>query len=84
MNILDDLGDRLPTGERLYTMLAIVIIVVLVIGYLFFISASILPTLQVRTGVASQLSAAESPHHEHHPLHLPLRLWGHHGRRRTS
>jgi len=50
---------RLPSGERLYTVLAVVVIVALAVLYLFFINGAILPAARARREQAEQLTAAE-------------------------
>ena len=59
MNNLRSLRERIPTGERLYTLLAIVAIVIITIGYFMFIRLSVLPHLQTRGELTSQLTSAE-------------------------
>lgn len=59
MNSLRDLRERIPTGDRLYTLLAAAAIVIIILGYFLFIRFSILPHLQTRNELASQLNSAE-------------------------
>jgi LysM repeat protein len=59
VNNLRDLRANLPTGERLMTLLAIVVIVAVIGGYVVFIAVSILPKLKVRQELSSRLTAAQ-------------------------
>ena len=59
MDYLRDWRERIPTGTRLYTFLAIAVIAVIGLGYLLFVSSSIVPQLQARRELASQLTMAE-------------------------
>jgi len=59
MNFLSDWREYVPSGERLYSLLALVVIIAIGVGYVFFIRSSVVPQLQVRKELASQLAAAE-------------------------
>lgn len=59
MNQLSNLRERIPTGERLYALLAIALIIIIALGYFLFINSSLLPQLQIRREWASQLTQAE-------------------------
>ncbi len=59
MNYLNNWREYIPTGERLYSLLAIVAIIAIGLGYFFFISFSIVPQLRVRDELISQLASAE-------------------------
>jgi len=59
MSQLGSLRERIPTGESLYTILAMVFIIVIALGLALFFSSSILPQLEIREGLASQLTSAE-------------------------
>jgi LysM repeat protein len=59
VNNLRDLRDNLPTGERLMSLLAIAVIVVVIGCYLIFIAVSILPKLKVRHQLSSRLATAQ-------------------------
>ncbi len=59
MNFLSRLGERIPSGERLYSLLAIVVIIAAALGIIFFIRFSILPQWQTRSELAFQLAAAQ-------------------------
>ncbi len=59
MSQLSSLREHIPTGERLYVLLGIVLIVVIGLGYFLFINSSILPQVKAREELASQLASAE-------------------------
>jgi tetratricopeptide (TPR) repeat protein len=59
MNYLKNWREYIPTGERLYSLLAIVAITAIGLGYFFFIRSSIIPQLRVRDELASQIASAE-------------------------
>lgn len=54
-----NLRQYIPTGQRLYSLLAIVAIVVIALGYILFAWASILPQFAARDVLQSQLASAE-------------------------
>jgi LysM repeat protein len=54
-----DLKKYIPTGERLYTLLAVFAIIVMAFGYLLFARSAILPRLQARSQLLSQLASAQ-------------------------
>jgi tetratricopeptide (TPR) repeat protein len=59
MNVLSNWKEYIPSGERLYSFLAVGVIIATVIGDIFFARLSILPQWQARNELASQLTAAE-------------------------
>ena len=59
MDTLSNLQKYIPRGERLYSWLAIVASVVIGLGYFFFARFSILPQLQARDTLISQLASAQ-------------------------
>jgi len=59
VSILSRLKQNLPTGERLYALLAVVAMAVIVAACLLFALASLLPQLQARDKLLSQLASAE-------------------------
>jgi LysM repeat protein len=59
MNILSDLRESMPSGERLYTLLAGVMIFVVLLGYVIFIAGTLIPTLQHRSFVAETFTNAQ-------------------------
>ena len=59
MNILINLKQNLPTGERLYALLAVVATAVIAVGYLLFAQASLVPQWQARDKLLAQLASAE-------------------------
>ena len=59
MSFLSNWKEHIPSGERLYSALALVAIVLIGVGYVFFVRFSVLPQLQVRKELTSQLAAAE-------------------------
>jgi len=59
MSFLSNLKEHVPSGARLYSLLAFVVIIAIGLGYVFYIRSSILPHLQVRNELTSQLAAAE-------------------------
>ncbi|MBL7182985.1 MAG: LysM peptidoglycan-binding domain-containing protein [Anaerolineae bacterium] len=54
-----NLRDRLPSRERLYSLLAFVVIIATGVGYAFFAISSIVPQWQIRQTLVSQLAAVE-------------------------
>jgi len=54
-----DLKKYIPTGERLYILLAVFAIIVIAFGYLLFTRSAILPQLQARSQLLSQLASAQ-------------------------
>ncbi len=54
-----DLKKYIPTGERLYTLLAVLAIIVIAFGYALFAQSAILPQLQARSQLLSQLASAQ-------------------------
>ncbi len=59
MSFLSNLKEQVPSGERLYSLLALVVIIAIAVGYVFFARLSILPQLQARNELSLQLAAAE-------------------------
>ena len=59
MSFLSNLKEHVPSGERLYSLLAFIVIIAIGLGYVFYIRSSILPHLQVRNELTLQLAAAE-------------------------
>lgn len=59
MNALSNLRQYIPTGERLYLLLAIVAIAAIALGYVLFVRVLILPEFAGRDELQSQLAAAE-------------------------
>jgi LysM repeat protein/Tfp pilus assembly protein PilO len=59
VNRLGNLRQYIPTGERLYSLLAVVAMVVIGLGYFFFAQSSILPQLQAREKLRGQLASAQ-------------------------
>jgi tetratricopeptide (TPR) repeat protein len=59
MNFLSNLRERVPSGRRLYSLLAIVAMILAVLGDLLFVRFSIMPRWQARNELAAQLVAAE-------------------------
>lgn len=59
MNIFSDLRDYIPTGDRLYTLLAVIIIIVVLLGYGFFIGNNLLPDIKARSELAEGFTQAE-------------------------
>jgi LysM repeat protein len=59
VNTLSNLRQYIPTGERLYSWLAVVAMVAIALGYLLFARALILPQFAARDTLQSQLAAAE-------------------------
>lgn len=51
--------ENIPSGERLYSLLAIGVIVAAVAGDIFFVGFSIVPQWQTRGELAAQLTAAQ-------------------------
>lgn len=59
MNYLENWREYIPDKERLYPLLAIVVIIAIGLGYFLFINSSIIPQLRVRKELVSQLASAE-------------------------
>ncbi len=59
MSFLSNLKEQVPSGERLYSLLALVVIIAIAVGYVLFARFSILPQLQARNELSLQLAAAE-------------------------
>jgi len=59
MSFLSRLSESIPSGERLYHLLAIVVIVAAILGNGLFISFAIVPQWQARSELIFQLAAAE-------------------------
>ena len=59
MSILSNWKQSLPTGERLYALLAVVATAVIAVGYLLFAQASLVPQWQARDKLLAQLASAE-------------------------
>ena len=59
MSFLSNLKEQVPSGERLYSLLALIVIIAIAVGYVFFARFSILPQLQARNELSLQLAAAE-------------------------
>ncbi|MDY6875170.1 MAG: LysM peptidoglycan-binding domain-containing protein [Chloroflexota bacterium] len=59
MNSLSNWKEYIQSGERLYSLLALVAIVAMGLGYAFFIRSSVIPQLQARDELVSQLAEAE-------------------------
>ena len=43
MSFLSNLKEQVPSGERLYSLLALVVIIAIAVGYVLFARFSILP-----------------------------------------
>lgn len=56
---LSNWKENIPSGVRLYSLLAVVVIIATALGDVFFIRSSILPQWQTRRELVSQLAAAE-------------------------
>ena len=56
---IPNLGERIPSGDRLYSLLALVVIIVMGVGCVLFVMFSIVPQWQTRQTLASQLAALE-------------------------
>lgn len=54
-----NLGERIPTGDRLYSLLAVVVIVAAIIGNILLVGLFIVPQWRAWNELASQLAAAE-------------------------
>jgi len=54
-----DLEKSSPTGERLYTLLAVFAIIVIAFGYLLFAQSAIFPQLRARSQLRAQLTLAQ-------------------------
>ena len=54
-----DLKKYIPTGERPYTLLAVFAIIVIAFGCLLFTQFAMLPQLQARSQLRSQLASAQ-------------------------
>jgi LysM repeat protein len=54
-----DLERSSPTSERLYTLLAVLAIIVIAFGYLLFAQSAIFPQLQARSQLHAQLALAQ-------------------------
>ncbi len=59
MSFLSNLKEQVPSGERLYSLLALIVIIAIAVGYVLFARFSILPQLQARNELGLQLAAAE-------------------------
>ena len=59
MSFLSNLKEQVPSGERLYSLLALIVIIAIAVGYVLFARFSILPQLQARNELSLQLAAAE-------------------------
>ena len=59
MSILSNWKQNLPTGERLYALLAVVATAAIAVGYLLFAQASLVPQWQARDKLLAQLASAE-------------------------
>jgi tetratricopeptide (TPR) repeat protein len=59
VSILSNWKQNLPTGERLYALLAVVATAVIAVGYLLFAQASLVPQWQARDKLLAQLTSAE-------------------------
>jgi len=59
MNYLRNWREYVPSGGRLYSLLAVVVIIATTLGAVFFIISSILPQWQTRGELASQLATVE-------------------------
>jgi len=59
VSILSNWKQSLPTGERLYALLAVVATAVIAVGYLLFAQASLVPQWQARDKLLAQLASAE-------------------------
>ena len=59
MKTLSNWREYIPSGERLYSLLAVVVILAAALSDVLFISFSIVPQWQIRSELASQLAMAE-------------------------
>lgn len=59
MNYLRNWKEYIPSGKRLYSLLAVVIIIAAVLGDVLFTIFSILPQWRIRSELTFQLAAAE-------------------------
>jgi tetratricopeptide (TPR) repeat protein len=59
MSFLQDLGDRLPSGDRLYLMLAVVVIAAAVVVSIAFVGFFLVPELEARRENADQAAQVE-------------------------
>jgi LysM repeat protein len=59
MNYLRNWREYIPSGAQLYSLLAVVIIIVTAIGDILFVRFSIVPQWQTRNELASQLTEAQ-------------------------
>jgi len=59
VSILSNWKQNLPTGERLYALLAVVATAAIAVGYLLFAQASLVPQWQARDKLLAQLASAE-------------------------
>jgi hypothetical protein len=56
---IPNLGEHIPSGDRLYSLLAFVVIIVMGVGCVLFVMFSIVPQWQTMQTLASQLAAVE-------------------------
>jgi tetratricopeptide (TPR) repeat protein len=59
MSFLDDWREYLPSQERLYAVVGLVVIVAIGVGDFLFVRSSIIPQLRARQALISQLASAE-------------------------
>jgi tetratricopeptide (TPR) repeat protein len=59
MNYLSNWREYIPSGQRLYSLLAVIVIVATALASVLFIGFSILPQWRTRNELASQLATAE-------------------------
>jgi LysM repeat protein len=59
MNYLRNWREYIPTGERLYSLLAVVVIIAAALGDILFVRFSIVPQWQTRDELSSQLAEVE-------------------------
>jgi len=59
MAFLQDLGDRIPSGDRLYMILAVVVIVAALVVSIAFVGFFLVPQLETRSENAAEVAAVE-------------------------
>jgi len=59
MSFLQNLGERIPSGDRLYMILAVVVIVAALVVSIAFVGFFLLPQLETRSENAAEVAAVE-------------------------
>jgi LysM repeat protein len=57
--LLESLKGKIPSGDRLYTLLAVCVIALVLVGYSLLITSRIMPQAKARRAMAAQLAAAQ-------------------------